>query len=75
METLVAESPMLYQHIAVNIATTNTAASQLHLHDSMTSLCKSILPCDFKRRQLIEAEQKLSKLQSDSLMRQQNLFH
>ncbi|XP_009338414.2 uncharacterized protein LOC103930768 [Pyrus x bretschneideri] len=45
------------------------------LHDSMTSLCKSILPFGFKKRRLPAAEQKLSKLQSDNLKWQQDSFH
>ncbi|CAN6681334.1 unnamed protein product [Malus baccata var. baccata] len=45
------------------------------LHESMTSLCKSILPFGFKKRRLPAAEQKLSKLQSDNLKWQQDSFH
>lgn len=45
------------------------------LHDSITSLCKTILPFSFKKRRLPAAEQKLSKLQSDNLKWQQDSFH
>lgn len=45
------------------------------LHDSITSLCKSILPFSFKRRCLPAADQKLAKLQSDNLKWQQDSFH
>ncbi|XP_062078256.1 uncharacterized protein LOC133782855 [Humulus lupulus] len=45
------------------------------LHDSITSLCKTILPFNFKKRRLLAAEQKLSKLQSDNLKWQQDSFH
>ncbi|PON35939.1 hypothetical protein PanWU01x14_332250 [Parasponia andersonii] len=45
------------------------------LHDSITSLCKNILPFNFKKRRLPPAEQKLSKLQSDNLKWQQDSFH
>lgn len=45
------------------------------LHDSITSLCKTILPFNFKKRRLPAAEQKLSKLQSDNLKWQQDSFH
>ena len=37
------------------------------LHDSITSLCKTILPFSFKKKRLPAAEHKLSKLQSDHL--------
>ncbi|XP_019453163.1 PREDICTED: uncharacterized protein LOC109354841 isoform X2 [Lupinus angustifolius] len=43
--------------------------------DSITSLCKTILPFSFKKRSLPSAEYKLSKLQSDNLKWQQNSFH
>lgn len=45
------------------------------LHDSLTSLCKTILPFSFKKRPLPAAEHKLSKLQSDNLKWQQDSFH
>ncbi|XP_060171937.1 uncharacterized protein LOC132603075 [Lycium barbarum] len=48
------------------------------LHDSITSLCKTILPFPFKKRRLpaiIAAEQRLSKQQSDNLKWQQESFH
>ncbi|XP_008443910.1 uncharacterized protein LOC103487390 isoform X1 [Cucumis melo] len=45
------------------------------LHDSITSLCKSILPFSFKKRCLPAADQKLAKLQSDNLKCQQDSFH
>eukprot|EP00257_Ricinus_communis_P023036 XP_015582917.1 uncharacterized protein LOC8275705 isoform X2 [Ricinus communis] len=45
------------------------------LHDSITSLCKTILPFSFKKRRLPAAEQKLSKLQSDNLKWQQDSYH
>ncbi|KAI4335616.1 hypothetical protein L6164_014248 [Bauhinia variegata] len=46
------------------------------LHDSITSLCKTILPFSFKTPCLpAAAENKLSKLQSDNLKWQQDSFH
>ena len=45
------------------------------LHDSITSICKTILPFNLKKRRLTAAEQKLSKLQSDNLKWQQDSFH
>ncbi|XP_057416642.1 uncharacterized protein LOC130711161 [Lotus japonicus] len=45
------------------------------LHDSITSLCKTLLPFSFKKRSLLSAEQRLSKLQSDNLKWQQESFH
>ncbi|KAF7838905.1 Uveal autoantigen with coiled-coil domains and ankyrin repeats isoform 1 [Senna tora] len=45
------------------------------LHDSITSLCKSILPFSSKKRCLPPAEQRLSELQSDNLKWQQDSFH
>lgn len=45
------------------------------LQDSITSLCKTILPFSFKKRCLPPAELKLSKLQSDNLKWQQDSFH
>lgn len=44
------------------------------LHDSITSLCKNILPFSKKGR-LPASEQKQSKLQSDNLKWQQDSFH
>jgi hypothetical protein len=45
------------------------------LHDSITSLCKTILPFGLKKRRLPASDQKLSKLQSDNLKWQQDSFH
>ncbi|KAA8522925.1 hypothetical protein F0562_009348 [Nyssa sinensis] len=48
------------------------------LHDSITSICKTILPFSFKKRRLpaiAAAEQRLSKQQSDNLKWQQDSFH
>ncbi|XWS73024.1 hypothetical protein CRYUN_Cryun02cG0090400 [Craigia yunnanensis] len=45
------------------------------LHDSITSLCKTVLPFSFKKRRLPAAEHRLSKLQSDNLKWQQDSFH
>ncbi|XP_065848779.1 uncharacterized protein [Euphorbia lathyris] len=45
------------------------------LHDSITSLCKNILPFSFKKRKFLAAENKLSKLQSDNLKWQQDSYH
>ncbi|PIN20309.1 hypothetical protein CDL12_06989 [Handroanthus impetiginosus] len=48
------------------------------LHDSITSICKTILPFSFKKRRLTAiaaAEQRLSKQQSDNLKWQQESFH
>ncbi|KAL1372195.1 hypothetical protein HN51_002339 [Arachis hypogaea] len=45
------------------------------LQDSITTLCKSILPFSFKKRSLPPTEHNLSKLQSDNLKWQQNSFH
>lgn len=55
---------------------TYTPAYYSSLQDSITSICKNILPFSFKKRRgLPAAEQKLSKLQSDNLKWQQNSFH
>ncbi|CAO2822546.1 unnamed protein product [Amaranthus hypochondriacus] len=54
---------------------TYTPAYYSSLQDSITSICKSILPFSFKKRRLPAAEQKLSKQQSDNLKWQQNSFH
>ncbi|KAG2668506.1 hypothetical protein I3760_15G164000 [Carya illinoinensis] len=47
------------------------------LHDSITSLCKTILPLGLKKRlqRLPASDRKLSKLQSDNLKWQQDSFH
>ncbi|KAK4257488.1 hypothetical protein QN277_007068 [Acacia crassicarpa] len=48
------------------------------LHDSITSLCKNLLPLSFKRRRLPSASSdhcRLSRLQSDNLKWQQDSFH
>ncbi|XP_057968336.1 uncharacterized protein LOC131157898 [Malania oleifera] len=47
------------------------------LHDSITSLCKTMLPFSFKKRRLpgAIADQKLLKQQSDNLKWQQDSFH
>ncbi|KAK4798470.1 hypothetical protein SAY86_030796 [Trapa natans] len=45
------------------------------LHDSITSLCKTILPFSFKKRRLPSAEQKLSEMQCENLKWQQESFH
>nr|GMC97316.1 Uveal autoantigen with coiled-coil domains and ankyrin repeats isoform 1 [Ipomoea batatas] len=48
------------------------------LHDSITSLCKNMLPFSFKKRRvpaIAAAEQRLSKQQTDNLKWQQESFH
>ncbi|KAL8040743.1 hypothetical protein ABFX02_10G118400 [Erythranthe guttata] len=48
------------------------------LHDSISSMCKNILPFSFKKKRLpaiAAAEQQLSKLQSDNLKWQQESYH
>lgn len=48
------------------------------VHDSITSICKTVLPFSFKKRRLpaiAAAEQRLSKQQSDNLKWQQDSFH
>ena len=48
------------------------------LHNSIASICKSILPFSSKRRRIpaiVAAEQRLSKQQSDNLKWQQDSFH
>ncbi|KAH6818487.1 hypothetical protein C2S51_002090 [Perilla frutescens var. frutescens] len=48
------------------------------LHDSITSMCKTILPFSFKKKRLpaiAAAEQLLAKQQSDNLKWQQESFH
>ncbi|CAL0304908.1 unnamed protein product [Lupinus luteus] len=45
------------------------------LHDSITSLCKTILPFNLKKRCLLSAEQRLSNLRSDNLKWQEDSFN
>lgn len=45
------------------------------LHDSITSLCKTILPLGLKKRCLVSAEHRLWQLQSDNLKWQQDSLH
>ncbi|XP_077236712.1 uncharacterized protein LOC143878292 [Tasmannia lanceolata] len=47
------------------------------LHDTITSLCKNILPFSLKKKRLpgLSADQKLAKLQSENLKWQQDSFH
>lgn len=45
------------------------------LHNSITSLCKSVLPLGLKKRCLVSAEYRLWKLQSDNLKWQQESFN
>ncbi|CAJ1975587.1 unnamed protein product [Sphenostylis stenocarpa] len=45
------------------------------LHDSITSLCKTILPLGFKKRCLVSSEQRLWQLRSDNLKWQQDSLH
>ncbi|KAJ4836883.1 hypothetical protein Tsubulata_015782, partial [Turnera subulata] len=52
-----------------------TPAYYSTLHDSITSLCKTILPFSFKKKRLTATEHRLSKLQSDNLKWQQDSFH
>ncbi|CAL1358952.1 unnamed protein product [Linum trigynum] len=53
-----------------------TPAYYSTLHDSITSLCKTILPFSFKKRgRLAAAEHRLNKIQSDNLKWQQDSFH
>ncbi|MQL99072.1 hypothetical protein Taro_031789 [Colocasia esculenta] len=55
---------------------TYTPAYYSSLHDTITSLCKTILPFSFKNRRLTsQPEQKLAKRQSDNLKWQQESFH
>ncbi|KAG6739911.1 hypothetical protein POTOM_057529 [Populus tomentosa] len=54
---------------------TYTPAYYSTLHDSITSICKTILPFSFKKKRLTSAEHRLSKLQSDNLKWQQDSFH
>ncbi|CAI0542593.1 unnamed protein product [Linum tenue] len=53
-----------------------TPAYYSTLHDSITSLCKTILPFSFKKRgRLAAAEHRINKIQSDNLKWQQDSFH
>ncbi|XP_010265715.1 PREDICTED: uncharacterized protein LOC104603390 [Nelumbo nucifera] len=47
------------------------------LHDTITTLCKNILPFSFKKKRLtgLTADQKLAKQQSENLKWQQESFH
>ncbi|KAF1892617.1 hypothetical protein Lal_00011085 [Lupinus albus] len=45
------------------------------LHDSITSLCKTILPFNFNKKCLLSTQQRLSILQSDNLKWQQDSFN
>ncbi|KAK7354421.1 hypothetical protein VNO80_19884 [Phaseolus coccineus] len=45
------------------------------LHDSITSLCKTILPLGLKKMCLVSTEHRLWKLQSDNLKWQQDSLH
>ncbi|PSS36139.1 Histone H2A.Z-specific chaperone like [Actinidia chinensis var. chinensis] len=60
------------------VYTSYTPMYYTSLHDSIASICKSILPFSFKRRRIpaiVAAEQRLSKQQSDNLKWQQDSFH
>lgn len=55
-----------------------TPAYYSSIHDSITSLCKNILPFSFKKKRvpaIAAAEQRLAKQQSDNLKWQQDSFH
>ncbi|KAJ4958403.1 hypothetical protein NE237_025514 [Protea cynaroides] len=54
---------------------TYTPAYYSSLHDTITSLCKNILPFSLKKRRLPPNDQKLSKQQSENLKWQQDSFH
>lgn len=54
---------------------TYTPTYYTSLHDSITSLCKTILPFSLKKKRLAAAEHRLAKLQSDNLKWQQDSFH
>ncbi|KAK7411650.1 hypothetical protein VNO78_03085 [Psophocarpus tetragonolobus] len=45
------------------------------LHDSITSLCKTILPLGLKKKCLVSAERRLWQLQSENLKWQQDSLH
>lgn len=57
------------------MAYTYTPAYYSTIHDSITSICKTILPFSFKKKRLTSAEHRFSKLQSDNLKWQQDSFH
>ncbi|KAL6549647.1 hypothetical protein OROHE_008378 [Orobanche hederae] len=57
---------------------TYTPTYYTSLHESITSICKTILPVSFKKRRIpaiAAAEQRLSKQQSGNLKWQQEAFH
>lgn len=57
---------------------TYTPTYYTSLQDSITSICKTILPFSLKKRRhpaIAAAEQRLSKQQSDNLKWQQDSFH
>lgn len=57
---------------------TYTPTYYTSLQESITSICKTILPFSFKKRRhpaIAAAEQRLSKQQSDNLKWQQDSFH
>ncbi|KAL5985541.1 hypothetical protein ACLOJK_027526 [Asimina triloba] len=56
---------------------TYTPAYYSSLHDTITSLCKNILPFSLKKRRLpgVIAEQKVAKQQSENLKWEQESFH
>lgn len=54
---------------------TYTPAYYSSLQDSITSICKNILPFSLKKRRLLAAERKQSKEQADNLKWQQESFH
>lgn len=57
---------------------TYTPTYYTSLQESISSICKNVLPFSFKKRRLpaiAEAEQRLSKQQSDNLKWQQDSFH
>ncbi|KAK4383793.1 hypothetical protein Sango_2742200 [Sesamum angolense] len=57
---------------------TYTPTYYTSLHDSITSICKNILPFSFKKRRLpaiAAAEQRAAKQQSDNLKWQQESYH
>ncbi|KAL6523460.1 hypothetical protein OROGR_017063 [Orobanche gracilis] len=60
------------------MTSTYTPTYYTSLHESITSICKTILPFSFKKRRIpaiAAAEQRLSKQQSDNLKWQQEAFH
>lgn len=52
-----------------------TSYAPTSLQDSITSICKTILPFPSKKRRIPAIEQRLSDEQSDNLKWQQNSFH